>query len=129
MRCTSIAVQFRAFSTRRQGRQYLEQRSHGNRETPFRLDGYKFVACPSRNSLPFQDSYEIPEADTVVRGSLGYEGNPTFVKTLVDLGWLDTKKEGWLKTGLTGRKSCRKPSAPKIRARGTIQPFMQISLL
>ncbi|KAL8975339.1 MAG: hypothetical protein Q9197_000417 [Variospora fuerteventurae] len=67
----------------------------------FVLDGYSFVAYPNRNSLPFQEYYDIPEANTVIRGSLRYEGNPAFVKALIDLGWLDTKPKDWLKTGIT----------------------------
>lgn len=43
----------------------------------FVLDGYKFVAYPNRNSL-FKDFYGIPEAETVIRGSLRYDGNPAF---------------------------------------------------
>ncbi|KAL8760652.1 MAG: hypothetical protein Q9184_003167, partial [Pyrenodesmia sp. 2 TL-2023] len=30
-----------------------------------------------------------------------YEGNPAFVKALIDLGWLDTQAKDWLKAGLT----------------------------
>lgn len=67
----------------------------------FVLDGYSFVAYPNRNSLPFQKYYDIPEANTVIRGSLRYEGNPAFVKALIDLGWLDTQPKDWLKTGIT----------------------------
>ncbi|KAI9706071.1 MAG: hypothetical protein M1836_005477 [Candelina mexicana] len=52
-------------------------------------DGFLFVAYPNRNSVPFREYYDIPEAQTVVRGSLRYVGNPTFVKALADLGWLD----------------------------------------
>jgi saccharopine dehydrogenase-like NADP-dependent oxidoreductase len=37
----------------------------------------------------------------VIRGSLRYEGNPAFVKALIDLGWLDTEQKDWLKDGLT----------------------------
>lgn len=65
------------------------------------LKGHKFVGYPNRDSLPFQKFYDIPEADTVIRGSLRYEGNPAFVKALIDLGWLDTKPKGWLMPGLT----------------------------
>ncbi|KAL8791062.1 MAG: hypothetical protein Q9213_000269 [Squamulea squamosa] len=61
------------------------------------LDGYHFVAYPNRNSIPFREFYAIPEADTVIRGSLRYQGNPTFVKALMDLGWLDTEPKDWLK--------------------------------
>ncbi|KAL6714302.1 hypothetical protein ACLMJK_007725 [Lecanora helva] len=65
----------------------------------FVLDGYNFVAYPNRNSVPFSDFYGIPEATTVIRGSLRYEGNPAFVKALIDLGWLDTQHKDWLQAG------------------------------
>lgn len=65
------------------------------------MDGYHFVAYPNRNSLPFREFYNIPEAHTVVRGSLRYEGNPTFVKALINLGWLDIEQKDWLKDGLS----------------------------
>lgn len=67
----------------------------------FVVEGYKFVAYPNRNSLLFKEYYGIPEADTVIRGSLRYEGNPAFVEALIDLGWLDTTAKDWLKEGLT----------------------------
>jgi saccharopine dehydrogenase (NADP+, L-glutamate forming) len=65
------------------------------------MDGYEFVAYPNRNSVPFREFYGIPEAQTVVRGSLRYAGNPAFVKALIDLGWLDTTQKDWLKDGIT----------------------------
>jgi len=67
----------------------------------FVLDGYYFVAYPNRNSVPFKEFYNIPEAETLVRGTLRYEGNPAFVKTLKDLGWLEAEPKDWLKPGLT----------------------------
>ncbi|KAL8759823.1 MAG: hypothetical protein Q9199_000470 [Rusavskia elegans] len=67
----------------------------------FVLDGYEFVAYPNRDSVPFIEYYGIPEAETVIRGSLRYTGNPAFVKALIDLGWLDTEPKEWLKTNLT----------------------------
>ena len=73
----------------------------GTAKPYFVLDGYNFVAYPNRNSLPFQEVYNIPEAETVLRGSLRYEGNPALVKALIDLGWLDTQPKEWLKTGIT----------------------------
>ena len=67
----------------------------------FVMDGYDFVAYPNRNSVPFRDVYKIPEADTVVRGSLRYEGNPAFIKAFADAGWLDASEKEWLKPGIT----------------------------
>lgn len=65
------------------------------------MDGYSFVAYPNRNSLPFQKFYNIPEAYTVIRGSLRYNGNPQFIRALDGLGWLDAEKKSWLTTGIT----------------------------
>ncbi|KDQ53705.1 hypothetical protein JAAARDRAFT_136604 [Jaapia argillacea MUCL 33604] len=62
---------------------------------------YAFVAYPNRNSVPFKEWYGIPEAETVVRGTLRYQGFPEFIKVLVELGWLDDKPKEWLKEGLT----------------------------
>ncbi|KAI4273221.1 MAG: hypothetical protein L6R38_006390 [Xanthoria sp. 2 TBL-2021] len=67
----------------------------------FVLEGYDFVAYPNRDSVPFREYYGIPEAETVIRGSLRYAGNPAFVKALIGLGWLDTEPKDWLKTGLS----------------------------
>ncbi|KAF5678464.1 saccharopine dehydrogenase [Fusarium circinatum] len=65
------------------------------------LDGYSFLAYPNRDSVPFRQAYGIPEAHTVIRGSLRYDGNPALVKALIDLGWLDTGCKAWLKEGIT----------------------------
>ena len=67
----------------------------------FVMEGYDFVAYPNRNSVPFREFYKIPEADTVVRGSLRYEGNPAFIKAFADAGWLDATEKEWLKPGMT----------------------------
>ncbi len=66
-----------------------------------REQGYDFVAYPNRDSVPFKEFYKIPEAETVVRGSLRYEGNPTFMKAFADAGWLDAEEKEWLKPGIT----------------------------
>ncbi|KAI0919661.1 hypothetical protein AcV5_001666 [Taiwanofungus camphoratus] len=62
---------------------------------------YAFVAYPNRNSVPFREFYRIPEAETVVRGTLRYQGFPEFVKALVELGWLNPEPQEWLTEGLT----------------------------
>ena len=66
----------------------------------FVLGGYDFMAYPNRNSLPFKEISNIPEAETVIRGSLRYERNPAFVRALINLGWLDTQEKEWLKPGI-----------------------------
>lgn len=54
----------------------------------FIYPGYAFVCYPNRDSTVFKDLYHIPEADTVIRGTLRYQGFPQFVKALVDMGML-----------------------------------------
>lgn len=65
------------------------------------VDGYSFVAYPNRNAVPFRDFFGIPEAETVVRGSLRYRGNPEFIQALAGLGWLDDEEKAWLLSGIT----------------------------
>ncbi|RPD57107.1 Saccharopine dehydrogenase [Lentinus tigrinus ALCF2SS1-6] len=65
------------------------------------VDGLSFVAFPNRSSLPFRDIYQIPEAETVVRGSVRYAGFPEFVNALVAIGMLNPTPQPWLKDGLT----------------------------
>ena len=62
---------------------------------------FAFVAYPNRNSIPFKEFYNIPEAEAVVRGSLRYQGFPEIVKVLVKLGWLDLTPKAWLTGSLT----------------------------
>lgn len=62
---------------------------------------YAFVGYPNRDSTPFREFYEIPEAELVLRGTLRYQGFPEFVAALVKLGWLDAEKKEWLNEGMT----------------------------
>ncbi|KAA8648708.1 hypothetical protein EYZ11_010576 [Aspergillus tanneri] len=50
--------------------------------------GFAFVAYPNRDSTPFRERYDIPEAQTVIRGTLRYQGFPEMIKALVDIGFL-----------------------------------------
>jgi len=72
------------------------------------MDGYDFVAYPNRNSVTFREFYGIPEAHTVMRGSLRYDGNPMFVQALADLGWLDGEQKEWLHDGMTWAETFQK---------------------
>lgn len=62
---------------------------------------FAFVAYPNRDSVPFREYYQIPEAETVVRGTLRYQGFPEFIAALVKIGFLDAEKKDWLVDGLT----------------------------
>lgn len=55
----------------------------------FIYPGFAFVGYPNRDSTPFRERYSIPEAQTVVRGTLRYQGFPEMIKVLVDIGFLD----------------------------------------
>lgn len=59
--------------------------------------GYAFVAYPNRDSTPYRERYGIPEAQTVIRGTLRYEGFCEFVKVLVDIGYLGDGEKEFLK--------------------------------
>ncbi|QLG73511.1 hypothetical protein HG535_0F00210 [Zygotorulaspora mrakii] len=54
----------------------------------FIYPGYAFVCYPNRDSTIFKDLYHIPEAETIIRGTLRYQGFPEFVKVLVDIDLL-----------------------------------------
>jgi hypothetical protein len=53
-------------------------------------------------------SYNIPEAQTVVRGTLRYAGFPEFVKVLVDIGFLSTEEQDFLKKPITWKEATQK---------------------
>lgn len=54
----------------------------------FIYPGYALVCYPNRDSTTYKDLYNIPEADTVIRGTLRFQGFPEFVKALVDMNFL-----------------------------------------
>ncbi|KAJ8296733.1 Saccharopine dehydrogenase [NADP(+), L-glutamate-forming] [Rhodotorula toruloides] len=60
---------------------------------------FAFVAYPNRDSTPFREFYNIPEAETVVRGTLRYQGFPEFIKALVDIGFLNESPVEYLAKG------------------------------
>ncbi|RMZ83746.1 hypothetical protein DV738_g937, partial [Chaetothyriales sp. CBS 135597] len=62
----------------------------------FIYPGYAFVAYPNRDSTPYKERYSIPEAQTIIRGTLRYQGFPEFVKVLVDIGFLSDEKRDFL---------------------------------
>jgi len=58
--------------------------------------GYAFDAYPNRDSTPYRERYNIPEAETVIRGTLRYRGNPAFVQVLQELGLLNGDAKDFL---------------------------------
>jgi saccharopine dehydrogenase (NADP+, L-glutamate forming) len=65
------------------------------------VDGYNFLAYPNRDTVPFREFYGIPEAHTVIRGSLRYDGNPQLTRALLKTGWLDVEPKEWLSAAMT----------------------------
>ncbi|KDN46124.1 putative chimeric spermidine synthase/saccharopine reductase [Tilletiaria anomala UBC 951] len=64
---------------------------------PFYISpAFSFVAYPNRDSTPFREWYNIPEAETVIRGTLRYQGFPEFVLALVKCGFLDEEAKPYL---------------------------------
>lgn len=74
----------------------------------FITPAYAFVAYPNRDSTPFREWYNIPEAETVVRGTLRYQGFPEFIALLVKMGWLDGESKEWLTDSLTWAEATQK---------------------
>ncbi|OOF98117.1 hypothetical protein ASPCADRAFT_205376 [Aspergillus carbonarius ITEM 5010] len=62
----------------------------------FIYPGFAFVAYPNRDSCPYRERYDIPEAQTVVRGTLRYQGFPEMIKVLVDIGFLSDEGREFL---------------------------------
>lgn len=66
----------------------------------FIYPGFALVCYPNRDSTTYKELYNIPEAETVVRGTLRFQGFPEFVKVLVDTGFLkDDETEIFTKEG------------------------------
>ncbi|CAG7836147.1 unnamed protein product [Allacma fusca] len=60
-------------------------------ETRNFLPGLQFEGHPNRDSLMYKKLYGIPEAATILRGTLRYQGNANAIKALHLLGLIDPK--------------------------------------
>lgn len=69
--------------------------SKGPREIPI-YPAFAFEGYPNRDSTPYAERYGIPEAHTILRGTLRYKGNPSFVKALSDIGLLNDEDQAYL---------------------------------
>lgn len=67
------------------------------------MPAFAFTAYPNRDSTPFREFYGIPEAETLIRGTLRYQGFAELVLALVRIGFLSEDAPSWLRagTGLT----------------------------
>lgn len=73
----------------------------------FIYPGYAFVAYPNRDSTPYNERYSIPEAQTIVRGTLRYQGFPEFIRTLVQTGFLTETPSDVLSKPTTWREATK----------------------
>lgn len=67
----------------------------GTAKPYFIYPGFAFVAYPNRDSTPYKERYNIPEAQTIIRGTLRYQGFPEFIRVLVDMGFLSDEDKGF----------------------------------
>lgn len=80
----------------------------GEAKPYFIYPGYAFVAYPNRDSTPYRERYNIPEAQTVIRGTLRYQGFPQMIKVLVDIGFLSETEYDFLKTPISWKEATKK---------------------
>ncbi|KAJ1890197.1 saccharopine dehydrogenase (NADP+, L-glutamate-forming) [Kickxella alabastrina] len=59
------------------------------------------VGYGNRDSSHYRERYNIPHAQTCVRGTMRYQGFPEFAKTLVNMGFLDDAQHAFLSTSNT----------------------------
>lgn len=71
----------------------------GHAKPYFITPALALVAYPNRDSTSFREKYEIPEAETIIRGTLRYQGFPAFIKALVELGFLNAEAQAYLAPG------------------------------
>lgn len=62
----------------------------------FIFPAFAFEGYPNRDSSPYEQRYGIPEAQTIIRGTLRYQGNPRFVLTFADIGLLSDEPQAHL---------------------------------
>ncbi|KIP02329.1 hypothetical protein PHLGIDRAFT_32236 [Phlebiopsis gigantea 11061_1 CR5-6] len=97
----------------------------GHAKPYFISPAFAFVGYPNRDSVPFREWYRIPEAETVVRGTLRYQGFPEFVKVLVQLGWLDATAKEWLSDSLTWAEVMQKATGAADAQESTLVARVQ----
>nr|XP_036586227.1 saccharopine dehydrogenase [Colletotrichum truncatum]KAF6796634.1 saccharopine dehydrogenase [Colletotrichum truncatum] len=70
--------------------------------------GFNTVAYPNRDSTGYKERYNIPEAQTIIRGTLRFGGFPEFVKVLVDIGFLKDEEQSFCKEALAWKDVTQK---------------------
>lgn len=87
----------------------------------FIYPGYAFVAYPNRDSTPYKERYNIPEAQTIIRGTLRYQGFPEFIKVLVDLGFLSDAPASYLDKEISWKEATQQILAAKSASESDLE--------
>jgi saccharopine dehydrogenase (NADP+, L-glutamate forming) len=87
----------------------------------FIYPGYAFVAYPNRDSTPYKERYNIPEAQTIIRGTLRYQGFPQFIRVLVDMGFLSDEENAALKEPISWKEATQKILAADSNQEGDLK--------
>lgn len=87
----------------------------------FIYPGYAFVAYPNRDSTPYKERYNIPEAKTIIRGTLRYQGFPEFIKVLVDMGFLSDSTASYLDKPITWKEATQQILAAKSASENDLE--------
>ncbi|EFY92424.1 saccharopine dehydrogenase [Metarhizium acridum CQMa 102] len=77
----------------------------GTAKPYFIMPGFAFVAYPNRDSTPYAQRYNIPEAQTIIRGTLRYAGFPQFIRCLVQVGFLEETPIKALESPITWKEA------------------------
>jgi len=80
----------------------------GTAKPYFIYPGFAFVGYPNRDSTPYRERYNIPEAQTIIRGTLRFQGFPEFVRVLVDMGFLSQEKQDFLTQPICWKEATQK---------------------
>lgn len=80
----------------------------GTAQPYFVYPGFALVAYPNRVSTNYKERYNIPEAQTIIRGTLRYQGFPAFIRTLVEIGFLSDEAQPFLKEAITWKEATQK---------------------
>ncbi|TQS35263.1 hypothetical protein Golomagni_04321 [Golovinomyces magnicellulatus] len=69
--------------------------------------GFAFVAYPNRDSTSYKQRYNIPEAQTIIRGTLRYQGFPEFIRVLVNIGFLSDESQSYLQEPISWKEATK----------------------
>ncbi|EER23535.1 saccharopine dehydrogenase, putative [Coccidioides posadasii C735 delta SOWgp] len=79
----------------------------GTAQPYFIYPGFAFVAYPNRDSTMYKERYHIPEAETVIRGTLRFQGFPAMIRALVDIGFLSDEPKDYLNSPIAWKEATK----------------------